>query len=289
MARARSQGLGVKHVLVNWVTIRSDFKIYLQSKRFSEDYMGSLLRYGDKYLQDNLIAEPMDILRLFAGVKHGVRHLWLTFRAIFNYLESVGFVDSAALVSYHKALPQPPQFVDFKVPSEQAIIDSMVKLRVNCPHPEYIALYNLLIDSGVRLIEAVKAIELIESAEKVGGFYRICLGLVRGCKSSFYVYLSSETYREIIKLENRQLNKRRATDYYRGRGSCRVTSPKYLRKFAFDKMLELGIAESIADFYQGRVPRTVGARHYANLVRLSDKAYPKYLRYLGKLKGKVKA
>ena len=48
-------------------------------------------------------------------------------------------------------------------------------------------------------------------------------------------------------------------------------------------MLELGLPESVADFYQGRVPRTVGARHYANLIRLADKAYPKFERYLTKL------
>jgi hypothetical protein len=30
--------------------------------------------------------------------------------------------------------------------------------------------------------------------------------------------------------------------------------PKYLRKFVFDKMVELGIPESVADFIEGRVP-----------------------------------
>ena len=222
----------------------------------------------------------MDILRLFAKVQHGIRHLWLTFRIIFNYLESVGNVDSASLVSFRKALPQPPNFIDIKVPDEQAIIDSLVKLHKNCPHHEYLALYDLLLDSGVRLIEAVKAIEQINSAEEIKDFYRIPLGLFRGSKSAFFVYMSNETYQQITRISNRQLDRCRATDYYRR--IYRITGPKYLRKFTFDKMLELGLPESVADFYQGRVPRTVGARHYANLIRLADKAYPKFERYLAK-------
>ena len=42
---------------------------------------------------------------------------------------------------------------------------------------------------------------------------------------------------------------------------------KYLRKFCFDKMIELEVPESIADFIQGRVPQRVGAKHYMALAR----------------------
>ena len=88
-----SQGSKSGFVLANWGIIRSNSTIYLRSKRFSDDYVGSLLRYGDKYLANNLISEPIDIMRLFAKVHQGIRHLWLTFRVIFNYLESVGNVE----------------------------------------------------------------------------------------------------------------------------------------------------------------------------------------------------
>ena len=40
---------------------------------------------------------------------------------------------------------------------------------------------------------------------------------------------------------------------------------KYLSKFSFDKMIELEVPGSIADFIQGRVPRRVGAKHYMTL------------------------
>jgi len=59
-----------------------------------------------------------------------------------------------------------------------------------------------------------------------------------------------------------------------------LVAPKYLRKFVFHKMLELEIPEGVADFIQGRAPKTVGERHYANLKRLADKYYPRYVEFL---------
>jgi len=50
--------------------------------------------------------------------------------------------------------------------------------------------------------------------------------------------------------------------------------PKYLRKYAFDKMIELDVPESVADFGERRVPVSVGARHYAALARQSAKFCP---------------
>ena len=59
---------------------------------------------------------------------------------------------------------------------------------------------------------------------------------------------------------------------------------KYLRKFAFDKMIELEVPESVADFIQGRVARKIGARHYMSLARQACKFYPRYAEYLESLR-----
>jgi len=57
---------------------------------------------------------------------------------------------------------------------------------------------------------------------------------------------------------------------------------KYLRKFAFDTMTseELNILESVADFIQGRTPKSVGARHYMKLKRKAVEFYPRYAPYI---------
>jgi len=45
------------------------------------------------------------------------------------------------------------------------------------------------------------------------------------------------------------MNAQHATNYYRR--IIRVICPKYVRKFAFDKMIELEAPESVADFIEG--------------------------------------
>jgi len=54
-----------------------------------------------------------------------------------------------------------------------------------------------------------------------------------------------------------------------------IMSCKYLRKFAFDTMTSerLNIPESVADFVEGRTPKTVGVRHYMRLKRKAVQFY----------------
>jgi len=61
-------------------------------------------------------------------------------------------------------------------------------------------------------------------------------------------------------------------------------SPKYIRKFMFDRMIELDIPESIADFIQGRPIRRIGARHHMLLEGKASKYYRRYMEYLKKPK-----
>ena len=52
-------------------------------------------------------------------------------------------------------------------------------------------------------------------------------------------------------------------------------------------MIELGVPESVADFIEGRAPKTIGAKHYIILLRQAKQYYPKYVEYLTNLKRKA--
>ncbi len=67
-----------------------------------------------------------------------------------------------------------------------------------------------------------------------------------------------------------------------------IVSYKYLRKFAFDAMTSEGLSvpESVADFIQGRVPKTVGALHYMELKRKATQ-FPRYAEYVAELRRKA--
>jgi intergrase/recombinase len=221
-------------------------------------------------------------MRTFAKVEKGQRHLWLGFRTVFNFLEATGY-DTEALTIYRKALPTFQCGIDLNVPEEADIVNALSKLR--SARPEYIALYNLLLDSGLRLVEAVRTIGEAEKAVLINGYYRITLGEFRGSKQAYYAYLTKSTYDQILRLACKPLSARCATDYYRR--IRRVISPKYIRKFAFDKMVELEVPESVADFIEGRVPKRVGAKHYMVLRRQADKFYGKYADYLTTLRSNL--
>jgi intergrase/recombinase len=49
----------------------------------------------------------------------------------------------------------------------------------------------------------------------------------------------------------------------------------------------LNIPESVADFIQGRVPRSIGAKHYMRLKRKADQFYPRYAEYVTELRRKA--
>jgi intergrase/recombinase len=266
--------------VINWNAIKSDFAIYLEAKRYNKGYQSCLLRYLNKYFTS--ISSPTDIMRCFAKIEKGQRHLWLGFRTVFNFLEATGY-NIETLSIYRKALPTFQCGIDLNVPEEASIIQSSRKLR--SAKPEYQALYNLLIDSGLRLIKAAKAIGELGKAEQINGYYRIALGEFRGSKQAYFAYLTEPTYNQIMTLNCQPLNPLHATDYYRR--IIRVISPKYLRKFAFDKMVELAVLESIADFIEGRVPKRIDAKHYMVLRRQADKFYGKYVEYLKQLRAKV--
>lgn len=60
-----------------------------------------------------------------------------------------------------------------------------------------------------------------------------------------------------------------------------------MRDFCYNKLLELGMPESAADYLHGRGPRTIGRRHYMDLERQIKTFYPRYLAYLKELKARV--
>ena len=235
-----------------------------------------MLSYLDKHFVS--ISSPVDIMRVFAKVEKGQRHLWLGFRAVFNFLEAMGY-DAIALRVYRKALPRVSCGIDLNVPEEVSILQSIAKLS-KAP-PKYIGLYNLLLDSGLRLVEAVKVVSRLDAVERLNGFCRIALGEFRGSKQAYYAYFSEGTYHQLQGFQADLLSAKPATRYYKKMG---YIQPKYLRKFAFDKMIELEVPESVADFIEGRVPKRIGAKHYMVLRRQADKFYSKYADYLVKLR-----
>ncbi|MEM2099145.1 MAG: integrase [Candidatus Bathyarchaeia archaeon] len=120
--------------------------------------------------------------------------------------------------------------------------------------------------------------------ENFDGFCVVPLGYFRRSKLAYFGFMTDDTFK-LVKQVKEKMDWESAVTYVRKR--LGAVSFKYLRKFAFDKMIELGVPESVADFIEGRTPKTIGAKHYMILLRQAKQYYPKYEEYVTQLRRKA--
>jgi len=276
------EGLRLPRLSIDWARLREKFCSYAYDRyvRYNADH---LIRYLDRFLKEP-VRDSTDILKIFRGLSVGQQHhLNRALRALFNYLEILGW-SREWLDSLRKAIPKDRIGIDLHVPEPGEILEGMKKLPV-IPL-KYRTLWNLCLESGTRLLEAIRIIGEFreEKLMELDGFCRYEVAAFRGSKQAYYAYFLPETLSMIRKVAGIRIERRAASSYFSKRD---LVSPKYLRKFAFDRMIQLGVPESVADFIEGRVPRRIGAKHYMALRRQADKWYPRYAEYLKDLRKKA--
>jgi intergrase/recombinase len=273
--------------VLNWPETRDLFVQYLQFKRYEPRNARNLLGYLDRLVKQPIKA-PVDVMQLFSPLTAGQRHhLNRALRAWFNCLEinrpEKEFKDF--LDALRRAIPKDEVGVDINVPDESQIISDMRRLSNKSLRGQ--AAYNLLLDSGLRLVEVSKLLSSLPETEKLEGFYRCPVGLFRGSKQAYYCYMTEYTYQ----LVKRVAGASRFSDIYIAYWFRKhdFTRPKYIRKFVNDTITseKLNIPESVADFIQGRVPKSIGAKHYMQLKRKADQFYPRYAEYVTELRRKA--
>ena len=271
--------------VLRWDETRKLFLQYIEFKRYEPANAKNMLSYLDRFVKGP-IATPMDVMKLFSPLSVGQRHhLNRAMRAWFKCLEinTPNGRFKEFLDGLRKAIPKDEVGIDIKVPEEKQIMSDL--RRIASDPLKYQAAYNLLLDSGLRLVEAVKLLNDFPKPERLEGFYRCPVGLFRGTKQAYYCYLTEYTFQLIMRLKE----KVKRASIQKWLQNHKYTRAKYLRKFANDMMTSerLNIPESVADFIQGRVPKTVGARHYMRLRRKADQFYPRYAEYVTELRRKA--
>jgi intergrase/recombinase len=268
-----------KPFLIDWLGCsRQGFMDYLTVQEYDELTIKDMLRYLDKYAP--VLEDPLDVITLFSHVPASKRHLVLGLRVLFNFYEVLG-CSKEYLDALRNALPRIQCGIDLKIPTENEVLQSLEKL-LRAPI-KYRTLFSLLLDSGLRLVEGVELINNFKSAEAVNGFCRCEVAMFRGEKQAYYGHFTEATL-ELINQVTEKLERTNASHYYQ---KFKFVRPKYLRKFAFDKMIELEVPESVADFIEGRVPTRIGAKHYMALARQASKFYPRYAKYVTNLRQKA--
>ena len=275
-------GLSARGALeIDYSALRSDFLVYLG--RYDPRTASCMLSYLDRFVGSKVIRGPLDVAGLFNGLSVGQHHqLDRALRALLNFCLLKGCPEDWIRL-LKKAIPKEPEFIDLKVPTEDEVVESLKRI-IYIPI-KYQALWLLCLESGLRLTEAVNMINSFDPLKlaAVNGFYRYQVGAFRGSKTAYYAYFTGEALK-LIREVNEEVKYANASHYFDKYG---FLQPKYLRKFVFDKMVELGVPESVADFIEGRAPQRIGAKHYMSLVKQADNYYGRYVEYLKALKEKA--
>lgn len=294
---AAGVGEGVGFVL-SWPETRELFLQYVEFKRYEPANARNMIGYLDRFVKQP-IKEPLDVMQPFSPLTAGQRHhLNRAMRAWFKCLEinRPNGQFKEFLEGLRKAIPKDEIGIDIKVPEEEQIVSDLTRLASD--PLKYQVAYNLLLDSGLRLVEVVKLLNDFPEAERLEGFYRCPVGLFRSSKQAYYCYLTEYTFKQIMRLKEdgdpASLERRLKESFTKDsidmwHKKHNYTRPKYLRKFANDMMTSerLNIPESVADFIQGRVPKSIGAKHYMKLKRKADQFYPRYAQYTTELRQKA--
>jgi intergrase/recombinase len=257
-----------------------------QIRNLSANTIEQRVHYLDKFAKP--IDAPSTVMEIFKGLNLSQkRHLANGFRSLFRYYEAQGLVSKERLDILRANLPKVKSGIDINVPVESEICDSLKHLSTMDKEKRVFALYNLLLDSGLRLVEGIDFFNNLSAGkialEKHEGFCVATLAQFRGTKLAYYGFISDYTLDLIKQCTSPMKYKKTMGGIGKHLG---VISYKYLRKFAFDTMTSeaLNIPESVGDFIEGRTPKTIGARHYMQLRRKALQFYPRYLTYITSLR-----
>ena len=166
-------------------------------------------------------------------------------------------------------------------PREEAVIGLLRAVRGE----RYEALVHLLLDSGARIADALRALDNLGRAVEVRpGIYKVPVGRIRGPKRCLWVYLTAETL-EMLKRMPKPPSYNAINLWRRKHGLPHL---KLLRKFCFTAMRRAGIYPEVARYIQGRV-QGVSEECYEDLELLADEQYPLYAEYVRSLKARAQA
>ena len=191
---------------------------------------------------------------------------------LFNYLKYKGVPDDVIKSNRKLLLKKNKSIADNYVPTDEEVKQTLSKLR-----PDLVPFYLLLLFSGIRISEGKYLLTNISKLkiQTNNAYCKVGLNYAHHNKGSFFCYLPLCLYTQLS-----FVNKLGGLATYIARNN--LIPLKYCRKWFFTKCIELGIPESIADFYEGRVATSVGSNHYLSRQMLADRFYFQLVTYFEK-------
>ncbi len=248
-------------------------KIRCINKRLANDYISAIDR-----LLPNGVATPKELEQAIIETnKHD--KLIKGLRAFFNYLEDqleISELNGYSLDAWRKKLKIPkPRAREVYITDEElkkAYMHVKTDLRLGL-------CFELLVFSGLRLKHLWFAMKYFDRANLVikGNIARYPISYVsKATKRAYWLYMPIEMVNKLKKFTYDYW-------YYQKRIRYGRVDANSIRKWHLNKMIELGVPESIADFIQGRASVTVGSAHYLNKTKQADDWYSRIVDELKKV------
>jgi intergrase/recombinase len=275
---------------IDYLEFRAGFVAWLTSRKLNRWYQKGMVSYLDRFVREP-IQSPNDVIRIFnVGLTQGQQNnLIMAMYNLLKYCRLQGF-DREWLILLRESLPKPQVGMDIKVPTSKQVIESL-RVMAKAHMLKHRVAYNVAVDSGLRITEIMRVLRDFDEskAEHAKGFWVLPVQFFRKSKLSYYAFVSDYTFDLLGKLprEDAQSFTDKSGSHYTQKRS--VVGYKYLRKFVFDTMTDerRNMPESVADFIEGRTPKSVGARHYMMLKRKGMQFYPRYAKYVAELRQKA--
>ena len=246
----------------------NDWKKDFIKKKYSKDYQKQILsKYSILFEKEEYsFLELLDLIKNKIDLINSNDRLIKLTRSILNFIENKEYVNNHQLIDIRKKIKNFPINTDNHVPTDQEIKQTLSKLS-----SKHYLLYLMYLTSGLRKIEGFYLLKNINTLkyQEFKDFIKITMDYKRKNKRSYFCYLPRNLF---LKLNN---NKTTVLALEQELKRNKLIPIKYCRKWFYTKCIELGIPESIADFYQGRVSSSVGANHYLSRQFLADKHYTK--------------
>jgi intergrase/recombinase len=261
-----SQGTQQKQEAPDMLVHMSDgFKKWLKLNNAPSHHIKSLERYLSENFKGLILSSPQNVLEYISRMKKQSKYPILALRKYIKYLEETQQITFDHARHLNRVLIIKRSNPDNYLPSDEEVKQAYSKLTDEKDK----LIFLILAFSGSRVAEMVKMLSEYEptSLVKKDEYMRYSLNYQRGQKNSFHIYLPIELSGKLHKFY--KLGRKSASNM----GGRAGLNPKYLRKWFYNKVIMASVPESVADFYEGRSPATVGSANYLSKTKQGDHWY----------------
>ena len=233
------------------------------------------IRYLDRYLSSN-VSSVRDMQELLLTIESGRNWFIKAVRNLLNFAEEREDLSFEYIAKLRRVLKVKPAGVREVYISDEELIEAYNRVKDSLK-----PFFKLLVYSGIRLSHAVNMVKSFDRANLVikDNIARYPINwLSKGKKRGYWCYMPKEFAKELESLAIYE----HYDSYGKGLRFGRVSAVT-IRKWHLNKLIELGVPESIADFIQGRASVTVGSTHYLNKTAQADREYSRIVSELLKV------